>query len=414
MAHRPGPDDVLAAATVLVVDDQPANVILLERLLARVGVGKVVGITDPRLAVDQYRTLQPDLILLDLHMPHLDGLAVLDALASVVPDESFVPVLVLSADVTDDSKRAALAAGAKDFLTKPFDQTEVILRVKNLLETRALYVALQCHNAALEAELAEQAERERRLAHEHEERQRRIRGVLDTSAITMVFQPIVALEGGAVVGAEALSRFPDPEGRPPNEWFAEAARVGLGAELELLAVRAALAQLDQLPPTAYVAVNVSPATVLHPELAAIVTGHDSRVVVELTEHIAVETYDRLLDALRALRALGVRVAVDDAGSGYASLQHILRISPDIIKLDIGLTRDIDADPARRALAVSLVSFAKETGAAIVAEGIETAEEFDTLRRIGVAYGQGYHIARPGPLPLVGRAVNDRLVAVSAP
>lgn len=100
-------------------------------------------------------------------------------------------------------------------------------------------------------------------------------------------------------------------------------------------------------------------------------------------------------------------AVDDAGSGYASLRHILRLKPDIIKLDIDLTRAIDLDPARRALAAALVTFADKIGAIIVAEGIETASELDTLRELGVTYGQGYHLARPGPLPLDGRAATAR-------
>ncbi|MHB1913048.1 MAG: response regulator, partial [Acidimicrobiales bacterium] len=114
----------LAGFSVLVIDDQRANVALLERILHQEGVGRIVGITDPRLAIEQYLAIQPDLILLDMHMPHLDGLAVLDALGRVVPAQSFVPVLVLTADATDEAKRAALAAGAKDFLTKPFDRTE--------------------------------------------------------------------------------------------------------------------------------------------------------------------------------------------------------------------------------------------------------------------------------------------------
>src|SRR5882724_3500094 len=175
-ANRP-PDQrvasaALASAVVLVVDDNENNVLLLQRLLERVGVGRVVGITDPRETIAQYHALGPDLILLDLHMPHLDGVAVLDALRTVIPPESFTPVLVLTADATLEAKQRALQAGAKDFVTKPFEQTEVLLRVQNLLETRALHIALQRHSEALEAQVAANTERERRVAEEREGRRR--------------------------------------------------------------------------------------------------------------------------------------------------------------------------------------------------------------------------------------------------
>lgn len=388
---------MLADAVVLVVDDNENNVLLLERLLNRIGIGRVVGITDPRETVTQYQTIAPDLILLDLHMPHLDGVAVLEQLGIVMPKGSFTPVLVLTADATLDAKQRALAAGAKDFVTKPFEQTEVLLRVKNLLETRALHVALQRHNAELEARLAEAAERERRLAREHEERRARVQRVLDCQDITMVFQPIVELLTSRVVGVEALARFPARPQRRPDEWFTEAAAVGMGSDLELLAVSTAVAHLDQLPADTYLSVNVSPLTALDPQLTQIIRSRAARIVLELTEHAPVDQYDHLLAALAELRNAGMRIAVDDAGSGYASLQHILRLDPDIIKLDIELIRSIGADPARQSLAAALVMFGDKIDATIIAEGIETDAELRTLRRLQVPYGQGYHLARPEPL-----------------
>ena len=119
-----------------------------------------------------------------------------------------------------------------------------------------------------------------------------------------------------------------------------------------------------------------------------------RIVAELTEHTRVDDYRGLLDALAPLRRQGLRIAVDDAGAGYAGLRHVLRLEPDLIKLDLELIRDIHTDPAKRAL----VTFAADTSAILVAEGIETADELATLRALGVPYGQGYHLARPGPLP----------------
>jgi EAL domain-containing protein (putative c-di-GMP-specific phosphodiesterase class I) len=141
------------------------------------------------------------------------------------------------------------------------------------------------------------------------------------------------------------------------------------------------------------------------ELGACLARLDPRrTVVEVTEHAAIENYRSFQDAVDGLRKDGVRLAVDDAGAGYASFRHILQLSPDIIKLDLTLTRDIDHDRARRAMASALIAFAKETDAEIVAEGIETEAELETLIGLGTRYGQGYHLGRPGPAPIATEAL----------
>lgn len=392
-----GRDDSLAWASALIVDDQPANVALLERLLRRMGVDRVTGTTDPRETLESYRSSNPDVILLDLHMPHIDGLALLGVLRQEIPADAFVPVVVLTADATDSARTEALDAGATDFLTKPFDHTEVVLRVRNLLRTRQLHTALSRHNADLRSELQTRAAFERRLAEERAERVRRVRQVIDSGSMTMLFQPVVRLDTGATVGVEALARFIATPQRPPDQWFAEAALVGLGVDLEIAAINTALRHLSALPVDEYMALNVSPATISDPQLIQAIGPHAPRVVLELTEHEAFDHYDALLASLDELRRDGVRLAVDDAGSGYAGLRHILRVRPDIIKLDLSLTRGIHTDPARRALAGALVSFGRETRASIVAEGIELPEELQTLRELQVGYGQGFHLGRPGPL-----------------
>jgi EAL domain-containing protein (putative c-di-GMP-specific phosphodiesterase class I) len=227
-----------------------------------------------------------------------------------------------------------------------------------------------------------------------------IRQVLDGGGPVMVFQPIVELSTGKPVGAEALARFAFDPLRSPAEWFAEAADLGMSVELELSAIAAALPGLELLPEGAYLSVNAGPETAMSPELHRLLRSVPAgRVVLELTEHVGIEDYDALTESLDALRARGVRLAVDDTGAGYSSLQHILNLKPDIIKLDRGLVEGIDADPARRALAGSLIAFATEVGAQVVAEGIETLREQTVLRRLGLRYGQGFHLGRPGPLPL---------------
>jgi putative two-component system response regulator len=143
-------DDPAEWATILIVDDQEPNIRLLERVLAKAGYGRFVSTTDPLTVVDLYVRHQPDLVVLDLHMPQLDGLAVLKQLGAHIPADTYVPVLILTGDVSATAKQRALAMGAKDFLSKPFDPLEAVLRIKNLLEARQLYLALHRQNDVLD------------------------------------------------------------------------------------------------------------------------------------------------------------------------------------------------------------------------------------------------------------------------
>ncbi|WP_349959144.1 response regulator [Rhizobium sp. ZPR3] len=139
--------DIPAEAQILIIDDEPANVTLLTRLLQREGFGKISSTSDPRNAVDLFRSLQPDIVLLDLMMPHVDGFQLLEAFSRLVGQQTFVPVIVLTADVSIETRRRALSLGAKDFLVKPLDAVETVLRIVNLLETRFLFLELQRLNA---------------------------------------------------------------------------------------------------------------------------------------------------------------------------------------------------------------------------------------------------------------------------
>jgi EAL domain-containing protein (putative c-di-GMP-specific phosphodiesterase class I) len=213
---------------------------------------------------------------------------------------------------------------------------------------------------------------------------------------------VADLQTRALVGFEALARFQLDRWRAPEVAFREAGQVGLLIDLELAAIRTALAQLELLPSDAFLSLNLSPATAMsEPFMDLVLERAAERIVIEITEHAQVDDYGVLNEALARLREHRVRLAIDDAGAGFASLQHIIRLAPDFIKLDITLTRGIDDAPVRRALATALISFASEIGAAIIAEGIETQGEFDTLRSLGVPYGQGFYLAPPGELPQIG-------------
>jgi EAL domain-containing protein (putative c-di-GMP-specific phosphodiesterase class I)/putative methionine-R-sulfoxide reductase with GAF domain len=223
-------------------------------------------------------------------------------------------------------------------------------------------------------------------------------GILDQrDSFTMVVQPIRELLEGSLVGAEALARFAPPPTWPPDRWFAAGHRAGIGIDLELAAIVEALRHLDELPEGIYLSVNAGPDVLASGALAQAVEASDAgRIVLELTEHDAVHDYDLLRRHVQALRRLGARLAVDDAGTGVSSLSHILRLAPDLIKLDRSLVAGVGRDPVRRSLVTAMVAFAADTGAAIVAEGIETHDELRELRSLGVGHGQGFLLGRPGP------------------
>lgn len=239
-----------------------------------------------------------------------------------------------------------------------------------------------------------------------------IRLALSTAPPEIALQPIVALAGRAVIGFEALSRFSAEPRRSPDRWFADAASVGLGVELECVAISEALAALDWMPAEQTLSINVSPATVLRPELATVLARAPlSRIVLEITEHAAVSDYDQLSAFLGPYREAGARLAIDDAGAGFSSLQHIIKLRPDTIKLDYSLTHAIDTDQARQAMCSAMVMFSRGTGAVLVSEGIETLEELETLTLLGVSRGQGYLLGRPVMAAIM--AQDHRRAAIAA-
>lgn len=211
----------------------------------------------------------------------------------------------------------------------------------------------------------------------------------------VVFQPVCRLADRAVEGVEALSRFPAPASSPA-QWFAEASAAGVGVELEMRALANAVARLDDVD--GYLAVNLSQGALLSPGFQRTTAGLPlDRLVVEITEHEVIDSYDTLHAVLQPLRSAGLRLAVDDVGAGFSSLLHVLSLQPDVIKVDVGLVRGIDADVPRRAMVRSIASFGQENESTVVAEGIETDAELSTLRDLGVLHGQGYLLGRPGPL-----------------
>lgn len=224
----------------------------------------------------------------------------------------------------------------------------------------------------------------------------RIVDVLDHLAFHPVFQPIVDLKRDRIIGYEALTRFED--GTAPDEQFAAAEAVGLGLALEAATLRAAIAAAARLGPHMLLNLNASPALVLEGKaIRSLISGVRQRVVLEITEHTAIADYDAFH---RAVEALGpsVRLAVDDAGAGFASFRHILELRPAFVKLDRWIVAGIDRDPAKQALVAGMRQFARSTGCELIAEGVETAAERAALVALGIRLAQGYLLGRPGPLP----------------
>ena len=230
---------------------------------------------------------------------------------------------------------------------------------------------------------------------------RRIEGVLaDPTLLVPHFQPMVDLAGRRVAGYEALARFRVEPRRPPDRWFAEASAVGLGAALQALAVEraCAVARAAGIPAGTFLSLNISPRHLADPAVAAALEhAAFERLVIEVTEEEAVADYAALRAAIAPYLARGARLAVDDAGAGYASMRHVTELRPTFVKLDALLVRDLADDAARRALVDALVGFAGAIGAVPIAEGAETPADLALLARTrGPLLVQGYALARPGP------------------
>ncbi len=377
---------------VLIADDEPQLRENLVELLAHEDTVLIVGTAaDADEAIELATQARPDIALVDVKMPAGGGARAAREIIRVSPRTR---VIALSAFEDRPTVLDMLRAGAVGYLVKGTASDEIVgsitkvMRGGTSLSTEVVGGIVQELTSHLRRDEIEEEQLER----SRMEVTRFIRG----EGFTMAFQPIVDLRSRKTVGMEALSRFHSLPMRSPKEWFAEAARLELGEELELAAIRKAMLGVPRMPLDTYLSVNASHRTAMSTELIKVLGEHAPRIVVEITEHEEVADYVELLRALTELRTHGIKIAIDDAGAGF-SLRHTLEIAPNIVKVDISITRDIDKERARRALASALISFAEEMGITIVAEGIETQAELETLEGLGVRYGQGYHLAEPAPL-----------------
>jgi EAL domain-containing protein (putative c-di-GMP-specific phosphodiesterase class I)/CheY-like chemotaxis protein len=379
---------------VLVADDQDLTGAGTVAALDSRGEFELVGVAGSaaeaaRLAASEH----PDVALLDVRLEGGADVA-LDEILSASPDTR---VLACSGVSDHDAVIALLHAGASGYVVRGASPERLAAAVQEAVRGNSTLDDVVGHG--LIHELLDQV-RETNLARDARARKRaRIRSVMQNGGPDIVFQPIVHLDSRGVVGHEALSRFAGHPTRGPAEWFEEAHAVGLGMELELCAVKAACEHSRMLPDGTFMAVNVSPSTAENPELIPLLDcAHVDHIVLEVTEHAPVEDYTRFRIALGRMREHGARLAIDDAGAGFASLRHILELNAELIKLDGSLTHSLESDPRRRSLASALIEFGRESGASVLAEHIESEMQLCELRRLGVTYGQGYHLGRPQVLP----------------
>ncbi len=380
--------------TVVLAEDDPGMRVALTALIDAAPPLQLLGVgADATEAIDLVARHRPEVAIVDVTMPGGGGVRATRGIRRECPTTE---VLAFSGHEDREHVIEMIRAGACGYLVKGNDAAELVDAVLGAAGgTRPLSRQVSAH---LVDELADH------LAREDDEvlRQRaaatRIDHVVAHDLLDIAFQPIVDLRTHEVVALEALSRFTTEPKRGPDVWLAEAASVGRGVELELLAVRKALAQMDAVPDGVSMSVNLSPEAASSPALETLIPReHADRVILEITEHAPIDDYDAFVPCLDRVRRLGARIAIDDAGAGFASLRHILRLQPDVIKTDMTLTKHVADRQAERALTRALVAFAAEIGAIVVAEGIETAAQSDALTDLGVGHGQGFRIGRPAPM-----------------
>jgi EAL domain-containing protein (putative c-di-GMP-specific phosphodiesterase class I)/CheY-like chemotaxis protein len=380
------------AITVVVADDEPHVLDYLQTVLHLEGFDVAGTATDADGAVQLAYKMRPDVAVLDLRMPG-GGLSAAQLISSLSPGTR---ILIFSADADGADVMPLLRSGIDGYVLKGCPPERLAEAIRSVAAGGS-YMSPEINRLAMD-ELTSRLHNEEQEALRTNRVRDRIADLIATGGFSIVVQPVVELASGSTRAVEALTRFAGPTSRTPDQWFAEADRVGLRTTLELAVGSTALAQLAHLRDDLSLMVNLSPQTVLTGRLPEILTGVPlDRLVIELTEHAPVQDYRALDAALRPWRSMGARVAVDDAGGGYASFAHILNLDPDLIKLDTTLTHDIHTDPHRRAMARALVGFAGEMGLEVIAEGVETAGELAVLRELGAHHAQGFHLGRPRPL-----------------
>jgi EAL domain-containing protein (putative c-di-GMP-specific phosphodiesterase class I) len=308
----------------------------------------------------------------------------------------------ISGELTRQGKRTVYPYH-RDALALPVGFA-VLLHNPNVNPERQIREAVDAarRDARLEAQVAARSQN------------RQLLQLILTGGLAVVFEPIVNLRSSEVIGYEALTRGPvDTDLHSPQKLFQQAKAGGLVYELDCLCRRTAFERARCLPRDKKLFLNCLPTSIGDPDLrdeglVKILENYQLRpsdVVLEISEKESIENFAIFREMRDSWRDLGIQIAIDDAGAGYASLEAIMEITPDFLKADMGLVRGIDVDPPRQEVLRALKAVARRIGAAVIAEGVETNEELRVLRQLGIPYGQGYHFG-PAVAPGTGGDGSD--------
>ncbi len=381
---------------VLVVDDNDDLRLLVRHWLGGCDRFDVVGeASSGAAAIEAARRLQPDLAVMDVSLPNGDGEEATRIIGSVSPRTK---VLAYSASVDRAFVLAMIGAGVNGYLVKS-GHLDQLIDALDAIASGSIYLSdgLRAH---LFDHVRDSVGAQRAAALPLGLDHRMVDLALRPHALQIALQPVVDLTTNTTIGHEALARFAHTD--RPGDVFAAADRIGRSTEVELVAARCAADIANRFhAPGRFISINASPDVLMNPEFAFILARTDpSSIVVELTEQIAVRDYSALNATVDRLRLDGFRLAIDDVGGGFASLSHVHRLRPDIIKVDRYLIENIQHDPIRRSMVAALVDIAANSDALLIAEGIQEASELHCLEDLGVKLGQGFLLGTPTIPPAI--------------
>ncbi len=369
---------------VLLVDDDPGVRTALARVLRRAG-HIVEEREDGRSALARCQAGGIDVVLTDITMPQMSGIDLLRALRASDPD---TPVVLMTGAPEVDTAVRAVRLGAIDYLTKPVDLDSLKTTVTRAVGLGRLARAGRATHVAVERAAAEvEPSDERPAAFERA-----------LASAWPAFQPIVGIDG-SLYGFEALLRTREPAFPNPGVMIAEAERLGRVADMGRVIRRRSAEAFAAAPADAHLFVNLHPSDLFDDELTSPESALRQiapRVVLEITERAALESFSNARERVEQLRSLGFRIAIDDLGAGYAGLTSFAVLEPEVVKLDMTLVRGVDAAPTKQKVIRSFATLGRDLGMLVIAEGVETVGELETLRTLGCDLLQGYLIARPGP------------------
>lgn len=369
----------LNSKTILIVDDEPAISQLLTILLTSHGYTAKVAATGRQALESAPQNI--DLILLDLILPDTEGIKICQQLKSNAQTKD-IPIIIISGKQGMSEKIESLYLGAEDYLAKPFEPEELFARMD---------VALRHHNVKVDEE-----------TQENHETIRELKRIVDEESINVRFQPIYFLKPMRLLGLEMLSC---PQTNTPminpDTFFKAALKYGVYYEVEMIGWRKALKiASESFDGRQKLFLNCDPYLVESDKFKTVKEMFSDfgmstdEIFLEITERSAVTAFDAFYEQLREYRHDGFKIAVDDLGAGYSSLESIVEIRPEAIKLDMHIVNGVFGDSYKSSIIKLFVAFCRENNIICIAEGIETKEDFDALIELGVDAGQGYYLCRP--------------------